>query len=135
MAESSDNEPFDIERDELMNWWQDRFDQLLVEYPDRFWQQLALAKAFERWSQALEQRFDLREKVYQGFNDALLEIAALLRQGEFMPGGQMFHLVDPNSKTDSSPTIPESWNWLDDMKARLDAKRFAQGEDGSPASN
>jgi hypothetical protein len=133
MAEPSDNEPFDLDRDELMTWWQDRFDRLLVEHPDRFWQQLALAKAFERWSLAFEQRVDLKEKVYQGFNIALLEIAALLRQGDFMPGGQMYHLVDPNSKTNDSPTVAASWDWLADLNARIDTKKFAQGEDDLPA--
>ncbi len=94
MAELPDEVLFDFDTTELADWDPERSAQLLTEQPDLYRHHLTLAQGIEGWARRNDMRRSenvLEDTDFnQGFDRALLEIAAHLRQGDMMPGGALY---------------------------------------------
>jgi hypothetical protein len=95
---------FDFDETELMNYQPEMIDQLLVEQPALYVNQLRIAHNLDRWADNLETgKFsigDLDDKYQQGYARALHEVAAHLWQGNYVEGGYQM-VVQPRYETEA----------------------------------
>jgi hypothetical protein len=87
MAELSDDELLDFDRSRLADWDEDRARRLLVEQPELYRNHLAIARGLQGWADRLETPGAEPDR---NFTQAIQDIAAHLRQGDFLPGAAMF---------------------------------------------
>jgi hypothetical protein len=65
--------------------------RVLEEYGDAFRYQLVAARWIQQWADRLEEHAPLIGEQYnEGYVQALREVTAHLRQGDFLPGGQVY---------------------------------------------
>ena len=65
--------------------------KILEEHGDPYRYQLVAARWIEQWADRLEDRVALGDERYnEGYAQALHEVIAHLRQGDFLPGGQVY---------------------------------------------
>jgi len=65
--------------------------RVLEEYGDAFRYQLVAARWIQQWAARLEEHAPLTGEQYnEGYVQALREVIAHLRQGDFLPGGQVY---------------------------------------------
>ena len=85
--------------------------ELLEQHGDRFRFQLVIALHLDGWARRADERRDANPKpeFNDGFVRALEEVAAHIRQGNYLPGGS---LPDGSDSTESdSPPQPQSQGW------------------------
>jgi hypothetical protein len=117
----TEDELFDFDKSELPDWDEERSDRAASEYPDLYWNHLTLAKWIEMYNGKLEESFTSVGSEYPSVcREALLNIAAWFRQGDFLAGGRVyeayvdrrnfprnFKIVPP----EPSPRSPEWRKW------------------------
>ncbi len=87
MAELDEDQLLDFDRARLADWDGARAQRLLVEQPELYRNHLAIARGLQGWAERLE------ADPSEGDDDfvrAICEIAAHLRQGDFIPGAAMY---------------------------------------------
>jgi len=90
---------FDFDDSELMNYDSETIDKVLIEQPALYMNHLRLARSLDAQASRLETghfstgTFD-EDKYQQGWARALREVAAHLRQAEYVEGG---YLLDPSA--------------------------------------
>jgi len=91
---------FDFDDSELMDYNSETIDKVLIEQPALYINHLRIARSLDAWAKRLETGdlstgpFD-EDKYQQGWARALQEIAAHLRQAEYVEGG---YLLDPDAR-------------------------------------
>jgi hypothetical protein len=74
--------------------------RLLEEFGDAYRYQLIAAHWIQQWADRIEARSDVTEAdqhFFNGYEQALREVIAHLRQGDFLPGGRVY---DPEASSD-----------------------------------
>ena len=84
---------YDFKRDDLSMFDEHQHKEWLAAEPEQAENHLTMAHSLEVWAQNLEEDYGHHstEERSRGYADALREVAAHLRQGDFRPGGQMMH--------------------------------------------
>jgi hypothetical protein len=90
----TDDELLAFDRGRHANWDEqdeERAQRLLVEQPELFRNHLTIAKWIDRWVEHLQEGGDLRPdyEYSKGVIKGLRGIAAYLRQGDLVPGGDI----------------------------------------------
>jgi hypothetical protein len=91
----TDDELFDFDRSRLARWDKEQSDQALKAMPDLYRNHLTIAKWIDYWREGLEKwsqsPTNIRDdEYYKGMFQALRDIAAHLRQTDFLPGSILF---------------------------------------------
>lgn len=86
----SDDVLLDFDTSGYMGWNRERADRFLVEQPELYRNHLAIARWVEQWEERMRDAHDLGEEFLEGHTSALHDIAAHLRQGDFVPGRAMY---------------------------------------------
>jgi len=91
---------FDFDDSELMNYDSETIDRVLIEQPALYMNHLRIARSLDAQAGRLETgRFSTgpfdEDKYQQGWARALREVAAHLRQAEYIEGG---YLLDPDAR-------------------------------------
>jgi hypothetical protein len=85
----SDDELLDFDASEIADWIPGTKRRLLTEQPELYRSHLAIARSVRRWSSRLAGGFE--ETQYgKGYTRAVQDVAAHLRRGSFLPGGDIF---------------------------------------------
>jgi hypothetical protein len=108
----TDEELFDFDRKRLGSYNKKWTDEVFAEMPDLYRNHLTIAKWIDGWRERMRDGGpgDLRsEEFRKGSAFALREIAAHLRQADFVPGGALYEdLVPKKACLAVSPTISPS---------------------------
>jgi hypothetical protein len=80
----------DFDHSDYPEWNQHTSDLLLVEQPEVYRNHLAIANWLEGFAARMTEAQDLDEEWREGHAAALHDIAAHLRQGDFVPGRAMY---------------------------------------------
>lgn len=81
---------FDFDSERLASYDQAGIDKIMVEQPALYINHLRIARSIAGWASRLEERNEAANDDYQrGYVQALREIAAHLRQGDYVEGGSM----------------------------------------------
>jgi hypothetical protein len=67
---------------------------ILSEHGDAFRYQLLAARWIQQWADRMEKDKSQEELYSEGYVQALREVIAHLRQGDFLPGGQVYELIE-----------------------------------------
>ena len=96
----SDEDLLDFAEEELTIYEPGRARRLLEEHSDVYRAQLIAARHLSIWAERIEQRpaYGVDQRHLKGFMNALLEVAAHLRQGDYLPGGRLYE--DDEGRTD-----------------------------------
>ena len=89
----TDEELFDFDRERLDAYDKRRVNEVIAKMPDLYRNHLTIAKWIDGWRERMGEPspMDLRSDDYQkGTEFALREIAAHLRQADFVPGGVLY---------------------------------------------
>lgn len=88
MTMPSDVQLFDFETSQLADWDDERAQEALRDHPDVYRSHLLIARWAEGWADRLVESPD--DEDYGDYVAALMEVAAHLRQADFVPGGALF---------------------------------------------
>ncbi|OMC28876.1 hypothetical protein [Mycobacterium colombiense] len=81
---------FDFDAEDLATYDQSDIDKILVEQPGLYINHLRIARSIDGWASRLEERGGgINADFQRGYQQALREIAAHLRQGDYVEGGAM----------------------------------------------
>lgn len=82
---------FDFDVDRLADYRPERIDSVLDEQPELYVNHLTIAKSIEGWAERLLDRSSASsdEQFDKGYAQALREVAAHLRQADYVRGGPM----------------------------------------------
>ncbi|MEH3157296.1 MAG: hypothetical protein PGN29_19085 [Gordonia paraffinivorans] len=88
-----------FDRDNLADFDQERLDQALADKPELTENHLKIALSLETWADNFEhdvaERPSMEDSDYnRGYREALREVAAHLRQCDYLPGGDML-VIEP----------------------------------------
>jgi len=104
---------FDVER--LGCYEPADIDKILVEQPALYINHLRVARSISGWASRLETDHGSSTDEFQkGYAKALREVAAHLRQGDYVEGGAMIIEQSPEEVVDSEespPNVDTSRNW------------------------
>lgn len=89
-----DGELFDFDVSGYTSWSRETADRLLAEQPELYRNHLEIARWLEGWA---ERSPEAPEEWMEGHGHALHDIAAHLRQGDFVPGRAVYEGDDPAS--------------------------------------
>jgi hypothetical protein len=87
-----DDQLLDFDRGRHATWDEEqeqRTRRLLVEQPDLYRNHLAIAKWIDRWRERMTRQAALSGEWAAGFDQGVGDIAAHLRQGDLVPGGDL----------------------------------------------
>jgi len=82
-----------FDNDELLRYRPETAHEMLATHGDAFRYQLVMALALERQASRLEETEGGVESVGEGYVQALRHTAADLRQGEYLPGGDIYREI------------------------------------------
>jgi len=85
----NDDELLDFDHGRLADWDEERAQRLLVEQPDLYRNHLAIAKWIDQWRERMTRQAALSGEWAEGFDQGVGNIAAHLRQGDLVPGGDL----------------------------------------------
>jgi hypothetical protein len=85
----SEEQLLDFDRGRLAHWSQERQDAALTDHRELYLNHLAIAKHLDFWVTNLDSRPAL-EGGDEDFIRALREVAAHLRQGDYLPDGVLY---------------------------------------------
>jgi hypothetical protein len=86
----TDDELLDFEEKELADYDRGRAVQALRQHGEIFRSQLVAARWIHQWADRLMELPALDPAANQAFVNALLDVAAHLRQGDFLPGSAIY---------------------------------------------
>lgn len=82
-------EIFDFDPDQLADYNPDKIDRILIEQPALYMNHLRIARSIRGWASRLDTRNAADKDFERGYSRALREVAAHLRQGDYVEGGEM----------------------------------------------
>jgi hypothetical protein len=82
-------EIFDFNADNLASYDRDDIDKVLIEQPALYINHLRIARSLAGWASRLQEGGTINADFQRGYRQALREIAAHLRQGDYVEGGAM----------------------------------------------
>jgi hypothetical protein len=85
----SEEQLLDFDRSRLASWSQQREDQALAEHHELYLNHLAIAKHLDFWIGNLHAQLSLHAD-REEFISGLREVAAHLRQGDYLPDGVLY---------------------------------------------
>jgi hypothetical protein len=85
----SEEQLLDFDRSRLAGWSQEREDQALAEHRELFLNHLTIAMHLDFWIGNLDEQPSLHAD-QEEFTSALREVAAHLRQGDYLPDGVLY---------------------------------------------
>jgi hypothetical protein len=85
----ADEELFDFDKSRLADWDEERASSALRQAPDLYRNHLTIAKWIDAWINRMERDSSLEREQAEGFVAALGEVAAHLRQTDFLPFGSL----------------------------------------------
>lgn len=85
----TDNELFDFDKSRI-EWSEEEARNALQEHPELYRNHLIIAKWIDGWVSRLPKATPSEAEYWRGFEQALREVAANLRQCDLLPGG-VFH--------------------------------------------
>lgn len=85
----TDDALLNFDKSSLADWDDSRATRLLAEQPALYRNHLTIAKWIDGWQGRMHVEDYPDQESQQGFLDGLSEIAAHLRQGDFVPGGAL----------------------------------------------
>jgi len=102
-----------FDRSELLFWSQEEEDGRLAEHHDLFVNHLLVAKHLEFWASNLRLQHPGR---FQNWVEPLLELAAHLRLGHYLPGGDFYDMQEPHpwARWEKEITSGLSDDWPED---------------------
>ncbi|WP_078314737.1 hypothetical protein [Mycobacterium sp. D16Q16] len=80
---------FDFDAENLAGYDQDVIDKILVEQPALYVNHLRIARSIRGWASRLQGSHTGDKEFQRGYVRALREVAAHLRQGDYVEGGPM----------------------------------------------
>ncbi|KAB7761769.1 hypothetical protein [Mycolicibacterium mucogenicum] len=81
---------FDFDAEQLACYDQDRIDTILVEQPALYVNHLRIARSLRGWASRMKRDTpSIGDEFRKGYVQALREVAAHLRQGDYVEGGEM----------------------------------------------
>ncbi|WP_255790624.1 hypothetical protein [Mycobacteroides abscessus] len=80
---------FDFDPEHLAVYDQDVIDKILIEQPALYLNHLRIARSIRGWASRLNESNTGDKDFQRGYVRALREVAAHLRQGDYVEGGQM----------------------------------------------
>ena len=88
----TDNELLDFDEARLANYDPVKAERSLAEHGDAFRYQLVAARWIEQWATELEKPGPDRptDRYFDGMAYSLRDVAAHLRQGDYLPGGEQY---------------------------------------------
>ncbi|WNG80179.1 hypothetical protein C6A86_018205 [Mycobacterium sp. ITM-2016-00316] len=89
---------FNFDADNLGAYEPEKTDKLLTEQPAVFLNHLRVAQALRGWAKRAEDRTFGSEEYQKGYIRALREVAAHLRQGDYVEGGEMLFSEGPEAE-------------------------------------
>ncbi|WP_338538179.1 hypothetical protein N5P18_15680 [Janibacter terrae] len=87
-------EIFDFDAADLADYDEDRMRVALAEHPAIIVNHLHIAAQLVAWASRLDEDTTVPSEANSGFSSALREVAAHLRQADYLPGGAMLEEVE-----------------------------------------
>ena len=90
MAQLPDEVLLDFDTKRLARWKPGQGERLLIEHPELYRNHLAVARGLTRWAVQNEETLAPAGGSSMGYQRALRDVAAHLRQGDYLPGATVF---------------------------------------------